>query len=229
MARARAGDRHTKSVSLWVIRDAKKRAVREAKNALRQFDLAVEIVNDWLRPSRRFRLLSSQILQLHKTAMDGVHPLAGTYRNGPANIGLSKHKPPDAFLVPSLMEEMCDYVNKNQRRNAIHLCAYVMWRMNWIHPFADGNGRTSRAAAYLVLCVRLGYELPGRFTIPEQIAADKDPYYDALETADIAWRRKRVDVSRLEKLLSAMLAKQLLGVHDSARGKGRAIRRRKFH
>jgi len=32
----------------------------------------------------------------------------------------------------------------------------------------------------LVLCVRLGYPLPGTHTIPEQIAANKKPYYDAL-------------------------------------------------
>jgi hypothetical protein len=37
-----------------------------------------------------------------------------------------------------------------------------MWRTNWVHPFDDGNGRTARAASYLVLCVKLGYRLPGK-------------------------------------------------------------------
>ena len=51
----------------------------------------------------------------------------------------------------------------------IHLAAYTMWRVNWIHPFAGGNGRTSRAVSNLVLCARLGYRLPGTLTVPEQI------------------------------------------------------------
>jgi hypothetical protein len=32
---------------------------------------------------------------------------------------------------------------------AIHLAAYLMWRLNWIHPFADGNGRTARMTSYV--------------------------------------------------------------------------------
>ena len=47
-------------------------------------------------------------------------------------------------------------------------------------------------------------------TIPEQIAADKKPYYKALEAADKAWSTERVDVSALESMLSNMLALQLL-------------------
>ena len=85
--------------------------------------------------------------------------------------GESKHQPPDAFQVPEQIEELCDYVNQNWHRSALHLASYVMWKLNWIHPFTDGNGRTSRAASYLILCVRMGYLLPGRLTIPEQIEA----------------------------------------------------------
>jgi Fic family protein len=81
-----------------------------------------------------------------------------------------------------MVEDLCDYVNGQwTTRTALHLAAYVMWRLNWIHPFTDGNGRTSRAASYLVLCLRLGYLLPGRRTIPDQIAEDRTRYYKALE------------------------------------------------
>jgi Fic family protein len=94
-----------------------------------------------------------------------------------------------------------------------------VWRLNWIHPFTDGNGRTSRAVSYLVLCVRLGYPLPGTNTIPEQIAADKRAYYDALEAADEVLKRDgRVDVTKLEKLLEAYLSAQLIGVIEQATG-----------
>jgi Fic family protein len=218
MAKSRDGDRHSKAVAVTLIKDKNKRARREARNALRQFDLAIDLIEDWLRPGRRFRFSTSQILQLHQSALEGLDLYAGTFRNGPVKIGKSRHQPPEAHLVPSLTQEMCDYVNRNWRRKALHICAYVMWRMNWIHPFFDGNGRTSRMAAYLVLCVRLGYVLPGTKTIPEQIAADKAPYYKALESADRAWKAGKVDVRALEQLLSTMLAEQLLDVHRKAIG-----------
>ncbi|MGH9651267.1 MAG: Fic family protein, partial [Terriglobales bacterium] len=84
--------------------------------------------------------------------------------------------------------------------------------------FTDGNGRTARALSYLVLCVRLGYRLPGTNTIPAQIARDKMPYYRALEAADAAFEAARLDLSDLEGLLSTLLANQLLSVHKEATG-----------
>jgi Fic family protein len=88
-----------------------------------------------------------------------------------------------------------------------------MWRLNWIHPFVDGNGRTTRTTSFFVLCVRLGYRVPGSPTIPEQIAKDKKPYYAALEQADAAYTSdKKVDISAMETLLGALLANQLASV-----------------
>jgi Fic family protein len=107
---------------------------------------------------------------------------------------------------------MCEYVNQHwSDKSALHLAAYMLWKLNWIHPFADGNGRTARAISYIVLSIRLHSLLPGTNTIPDQIAADKTPYYDALELADKAWKATgAVDVSALETMLSQMLARQLL-------------------
>jgi hypothetical protein len=75
--------------------------------------------------------------------------------------------------------------------------------------------------SYLLLCARLGYRLPGKNTIPEQIATDKTPYYKALEAADGEWVGKKVDLSVLEKLLADLLANQLVSVHEQATGGSR--------
>jgi len=91
-----------------------------------------------------------------------------------------------------------------------------MWRLNWIHPFSDGNGRTSRALSYAVLCIKLGYVLPGSPTIPQQIEEDNAPYIAALEGADTADREHRLDVSEMERMIRAMLARQLISVIDAA-------------
>jgi hypothetical protein len=62
--------------------------------------------------------------------------------------------------------------------------------------------------------------LPGRNTIPEQIAANKEPYYHALEAADEADRSGHLDVSKLETLMSDYLAAQLVDVFNSATKQG---------
>jgi hypothetical protein len=64
--------------------------------------------------------------------------------------------------------------------------------------------------------------LPGTPTIPEQIAANKTPYYDALESADQAFKVGNIDVSALEKLLEAMLANQLVSAAREATGEAEA-------
>jgi hypothetical protein len=69
----------------------------------------------------------------------------------------------------------------------------------------------------MVLCIRLGYFLPGRMTIPEQIAQDKSPYYKALEAADLAWEKGIIDLSAMKGLLGSMLARQLVNVHEDSR------------
>lgn len=126
----------------------------EVEDGFCQYDLAVDIIKSFLDPERPFALRPSLILQLQKLAVDGIERYPGTWRTGDAEIEKSAHIPPQAHLVPYLVEEMCDYVNDNfHERTAFRLSAYVMWRLNWIHPFSDGNGRTSRIVSYVVLSV----------------------------------------------------------------------------
>ena len=215
-----SGDRHSIAEAAALLTDADEIARREAENGIRQFNLALEIIRSHVKdPERPFRLRSSIILRLHKAALDGLHPLAGTWRNTPVKIGGSGHQPPDEAFVSEEVELMCDYVNDSwSGLSAIHLCAYVLWKLNWIHPFSDGNGRTARAVAYVVLSIKLDSLLPGAPTIPEQIAGDKTPYYKALESADLGLQSGRIDVSNLESMLEAMLAKQLLNAATEASG-----------
>jgi len=215
------GDRHSQAEAVELISDPTQKARREAENGIRQFKAALEVVRMHIQePERPFRLRQSLVLQLHQCALEGIHPLAGTYRNTAVKIGQSRHTPPDAFQVADFVAEMCDYVNEHwATKSASHLSAYVLWRLNWIHPFADGNGRTARMISYLVMSIKLNSLLPGTPTIPDQIAGNKSPYYDALEVADRRWREEGiVDVSDTERMLEAMLAQQLLNATREAAG-----------
>lgn len=216
-----AGDRQSVAESAALLTDPDEIARREAENGLRQFSLALEIIRDHVKDAERpFRLRSSIILRLHKAALDGLHLLAGTWRNTPVTIEGSSHQPPQEAFVSEEVEHLCDYVNDHWAdKSAVHLCAYVLWKLNWIHPFSDGNGRTARAVAYVVLSAKLDSLLPGAPTIPEQIANDKTPYYAALEAADSHLKEGgKIDVTELEKMLEAMLAKQLVSAASEAAG-----------
>jgi Fic family protein len=149
-----------------------------------------------------------------------IYACAGGYRTPDQKVIIqgSEHSVPIAIEVPALVQEMCNYVNTGTDKTPIHHAAYVLWRVNWIHPFAGGNGRTARAASYLVLCAKLGFWLPGTKTIAQHIEEDRKPYYDALRAGDIAFKKGAMDVSAMEELISALLAKQLLAIHDLAGG-----------
>ena len=209
--------RHSEAEEPPLIEDEEARAVKEAENAIRQFDAVLDLVDGVERDGRPFRLRVSTIQMLHRHALDGLSRYAGNWRPGATKIGLSKHTPPDAHLVANLMEEMCEWVNDHwSDESAITLCAYAMWRLNWIHPFDDGNGRTSRAVSYLVLCARAGGRLPGRLTVPEIIAGNKGPYYEALEAIDESLRVGTLDLKPLSSLLETYLAKQLIEAWQAA-------------
>jgi fido (protein-threonine AMPylation protein) len=208
-----------------LITDPIKRAEAEAANGLRQFDFgkaaAQEAIDRKERgPDYQFKLRPSLILSLHREALRGISVYAGNYRPGDVSIEGSKHQPPGAHMVAELVEDLCDYINEHwETATPIHLSAYVMWRLNWVHPFADGNGRTSRITSYVVLAIKSGFIPSGSPSIPDQIVSDRTGYFRAIDMADLACREGRIDVSVMEELLGGMLARQLAAFYKSAGGK----------
>lgn len=211
-------DRHSVADAPEIISDPDELARQEAANGIRQYNAAMDVVRNHVNDrDRPFKLRPSQILMLNREALAGIDRMAGAFRNTAIKISKSSHVPPDYAIVPEEIERMCDYVNDNWSSSPCHLAAYLLWRLNWIHPFVDGNGRTSRMVSYMVLSIRMDGMLPGVPTIPEQISSDKGPYYSALEKADAAWSNgERVDVKELETLLEGMLAQQLLNATQAA-------------
>jgi hypothetical protein len=212
-------ERHSKPVRtepLPELTEAQK-AQQEAINTLLQYDRMKELITDSLSSDKPFRLRPHIILELNGIAVKRIEDEAGRWRDKEMEITYSRHVPPPWIDVPKHIDELCEYVNDNwDNQSALHLAAYVMWRLNWIHPFIDGNGRTTRAISYYVLCSKLGFHVPGVTTIPELIAQDKGSYYKALEAADEALGSDRIDVSRMETLLRDLLANQVIAHAESA-------------
>ncbi len=159
----------------------------------------------------KFKLTPEIVYELNRTAVQFLTFKPGQYRDQHAYIEGSEHAPPDWSAVPALMKELFDYLNQNwERRTASHLAAFVLWRLNWVHPFEEGNGRTARAVAYFVVCLKHKMWLPGRRTIGGQIEDDHPPYYEALRAADAKHRDDgTIDVSVMEQYIERLLKVQL--------------------
>ncbi|MCP4678566.1 MAG: Fic family protein [Deltaproteobacteria bacterium] len=212
--------RNSRPVGPELFASPEEKAILEARNGLIQFDEVRRLIGEFIteKSFRSFRLRPSTIIELQRLAIRDIFTCAGTLRQEPVVIKGTTHEPPPSEQVPALLEEMCDYVTDHwDEKSAIHLAAYLMWRINWIHPFRGGNGRTARAVSYLIMCVRLDCDFGGENTVADQIVDTRDPYYAALDAADAAWEKGKVDVSVMEELLDRLLARQLLSTHEAAR------------
>lgn len=189
----------------------------EARNGVIQAEFMFLTAATW-QPGNK--ICGALLRQLQQLAVNQIYRCAGYFRDGEVSLSGSAHKPPDHSHVEALVENMCDYLNDHWRdRSAAHLAAYAMWRVNWVHPFFGGNGRSARALSYLVLLTSVGFALPVRKTIPELIVENREQYFEALHAADAAWESGNLDISKMELLISELLATQLVALHEIATGK----------
>lgn len=146
---------------------------------------------------------------LNHAATANIVQFGGRYREGPVSVG--KHVPPPYWDVPELMDRFISFVHENWEKfeGTTTMAAFALWRINWIHPFVEGNGRTARAACYWLICMRRGAKLPGRKIVPERIRETRAPYYAALQAADRAYKNGHYDVSELADYLQGLLKEQL--------------------
>lgn len=161
------------------------RLLAKQVNLYRLQQLVDDIVLRGAQNGSPFSFTEDLIKRLHFVAMTGLLTEPGSYRTSDVQITNSPHRPPPWLQVPGHMSQLCLYVNREwQNLDLVRLAAVVMWRLNWIHPFENGNGRTSRAAAYLVLCAKHGALLPAKNSIVTQIMQNKVPYNAALRACD---------------------------------------------
>lgn len=179
----------------------------EIANGNRQYDFLRSVVATSLAVQRPF--LSSHIIKaLNFQAITCLHTSAGEYR--PCDVTVGPYSPPADFRVQALMDDFVNIVNRTwETTETIALAAFVLWRLNHIHPFINGNGRTARAASYFVLCVKAGMWLPGQTILPELLRRERDSYVAALRTADASLATGALDLTALHALMSALLQEQL--------------------
>lgn len=201
--------------------DAHEKTSLETRNGVIQARFVFHTITQW---NDGDLVTPELLLEFQRLAVNQIYRCAGCFRDDVVTIRDAADRivfqPPSHEDVPHLVQEMCDYVNQNwTTKMPIHLAAYAMWRLNWIHPFFGGNGRTARAFSYLVLCIGLQFAPPAKQkNIPQFIEENREPYTAALRAADRAWAEGRIDLIEMETLLGDLLAMQLVFLHESATG-----------
>ncbi|MFM9825955.1 Fic family protein [Flavobacterium sp.] len=121
-----------------------------------------------------------EVLSIHNLILRGINPEdAGRYRRVQIMIKGSTYMPPQPFMISKEMEEFFIWFETNKKSlHPIILAAELHERLVTIHPFIDGNGRTSRLVMNLIL-LQSGYVIAN-------IKGDyktRMNYYNTLETA----------------------------------------------
>jgi len=163
-----------------------KEGILEIKN----IDNALTFIEEVMVPHPETPINRAFLSELHKKV---VHQLdregdrtPGEYRKVEVKITGSIHTPVDACQVEFLMQDLCDFINRNDEPQ-YHLLkiAIAHHRFAWIHPFSNGNGRVARLLTYTML-VKLGFKVgEGRILNPTAAFCNRRQlYYENLERAD---------------------------------------------
>jgi len=116
------------------------------------------------------------ILEIHRRVIGNVDPIeAGLFRR--TQVFVSNHQPPPPSLLSTLMGKFVQWLNTAHNLHPVRHAALAHYKLVFIHPFMDGNGRTSRLLMNLIL-MRAGF--------PPVIIrrADREVYYRHLQTAN---------------------------------------------
>jgi Fic family protein len=201
------------------VADADPDDVRELLNYRRAF----EFVSTYLGTGGP--ITEGLVREIHKRLVEGVRggsAAPGEYRrvqNYVVNSATREvvYTPPPAHDVPVLMRELVEWLNAPGDVHPVLASGAAQFHLVHIHPFLDGNGRTSRLLSTLCL-YRAGYDFKRLFTISEYYDRDRSAFYRAIQSV----RERGMDLTGWLEFFTEGLATQL----DEVKARGeRAIRR----
>jgi Fic family protein len=166
--------------------------VKELLNYKRAFDFVADYVFS------QGTITEGLIREIHRRLVEDVRgntAQPGQYRTIQNYVANAKTKeilytPPAPFDVPLLMAELTDWLQHEQTIPAVLVAAIAQFQLVHIHPFVDGNGRTSRLLSTLCL-YRSGYDFKKLFTISQYYDRNRQDYYQALQSV----RNNRMDMT----------------------------------
>jgi len=165
-------------------------AIKKDKQEVLNYFEALE----YLDKLKEKELTNADILKLHKIITKDTLEYPedeGKYRYGNKYVIVgNKHtgeitfKPPPTKEVPALMNNLIKWLNQDHKNiNPVIQAGVIHYEFVRIHPFIDGNGRTSRALATLIL-IRRGFDTKRFFALDDFYNSNRPRYYKILKKID---------------------------------------------
>jgi Fic family protein len=150
--------------------------IREVKNAYEVYDVVASFDPYSVK----------DLLHAHRIMMNGLVKEAGVFRSG--NVGVYAgtqliHAGTPAKYVPELMEQLFSWLKKSKYHPLIKSCVFH-YEFEFIHPFADGNGRMGRLWQSLIL--QKWQPIFAWLPIETLVHENQEEYYRVLQLADNA-------------------------------------------
>ncbi|MFA5961282.1 MAG: Fic family protein [Parcubacteria group bacterium] len=175
--------------------DAPERDIFEVQNYLKALKYIEEIVQ------KRQAITEKVLLKIHKLVTNKTLPKeqSGHYRKSPVYVVRRKagfptevmYAGPEAKKVPTLCADLIKWINESENAdiNPVIVAGIVHQEIAAIHPFSDGNGRTARALATLIL-YKMGYDFRRLFALEDYYNKDRPSYYKAINIGKTYLERK---------------------------------------
>ncbi len=150
--------------------------IREVQNAYEAYEMLTK-----LNPYS-----VKDLLKAHKIMMEGLVKEAGTFRSKGVGVYAGEqliHAGTPANYVPDLIKQLFDWLKKSKLHPLVKSCIFH-YEFEFIHPFADGNGRTGRLWHTLILAKWQEFYL--WIPIETVIHERQQKYYNALNASNNA-------------------------------------------
>lgn len=179
--------------------DAPDRDIYEVKNYLNALKYIAKAV------AEKKPITEKVILKIHKLVTDKTlsPQFCGHYRAGPIYVVRRQFgRPqetlyigPEAKQVPKLMADFLAWLAESEQKeiNPVVAAAVAHMEIAAIHPFNDGNGRTARAIATLLLYQR-GYDFRRLFALEDYYNTNRPAYYKAINLGK-TYEERRTDIT----------------------------------
>ena len=199
---------------------------RKDKQEVLNYLKALEMIPDF---TKKEPFTAKDFLKIHKIVTNKTLQIPkdeGVFRNrevivGNRFTGEVVYKPPSKDEVSLLVDSFLNWFNSKEVNeiDSVIYAGITHYEIVRIHPFIDGNGRTARVMATLVLYKR-GFDVKRFFALDDYYDHDRNSYYKALKNVD----QKTLDLTGWLEYFTDGVAVSIKEVKDKVIGLSKDIK-----
>lgn len=203
---------------------ARERDIQEIINYRAVMSLVDKLFQEY--KNQQLEYSENHVKDIHQTTVNKIvsSDVAGNYRQTQVILRNSKtgeitFRPPPAVEVPFLMEDFITWLNVSENReiHPVIRAGVAHYALAAIHPFVEGNGRTARAFATLIMFCE-NYDIKRLFSLEEYFDRDAEVYYSTLmATSNQSTELSDRDLTGWIEYFTNGLAIELSAVRDRVR------------